>query len=438
VSGPGTPLWATGAWRPFTTPDRRILFLSIALQLALAVLFGHSQDTRIFMAAGYQVGTGHNPYVAQDLTAVFHHFGFGAMTSIGYPPPWPLILGLLYRASYALVPCLLAYNLAIKIPIMAANIGLAYLVAGVLRNRGAGERTQFTAWAFLLFNPLLLYFGAAWGQIDPIVALLALAALVLLYARRGDISAVLLALAVCFKPIAAPIVLVALVYLAGRSPWRALRYAAVFGVGVFLFYVAPFLVLGWDLGPAFGRWNAQLSMTGSMALTTFVGAIAGPLRRGGDWWLLGLLWIPAVVVAVVTLRRGIGDFEDLLRKSTGLVLVFFLTRAKLAEPNVILVMVLVLLLTSLGELERRALTAVWVIPLAFTVFNLSAVRLLFVTFPGAMEKTLTALAPFGDVARIGQAVFVIAWQVAGWWIVVRCFGKRRAAATEPGGLATWN
>lgn len=55
------PPWAAGAWRWFATADRRLLVLSVVLQLALAVLLGHSRDTRMFMATGYLVGAGHSP-----------------------------------------------------------------------------------------------------------------------------------------------------------------------------------------------------------------------------------------------------------------------------------------------------------------------------------------------------------------------------------------
>jgi len=110
--------------------------LSIVLQLALALLFGHSYDTRVFMGAGYLVGTGQNPYVGQDLSAAFHHIGLGALTTVGYPP-WPLALGLLYRVAHAITPNLLVYNLAINLPVIAANGGLAYLV---LTPRGRRSR----------------------------------------------------------------------------------------------------------------------------------------------------------------------------------------------------------------------------------------------------------------------------------------------------------
>ncbi len=115
------------------TPDRRVLVLSILLQLALGLVFGHSYDTRVFMATGYLVGSGHDPYVALNLSRVFHHAGFSVINSVGYPPPWPLLLGLIYRGFYAVGHGFLLYNLAIKIPVIAANVGLAYLVGAILQ-----------------------------------------------------------------------------------------------------------------------------------------------------------------------------------------------------------------------------------------------------------------------------------------------------------------
>lgn len=424
------PPWAAGAWRWFATPDRRLLVLSVVLQLALAVLLGHSRDTRMFMATGYLVGAGHSPYVAQDLTAVFHHVGFKSISVVGYPPPWPLVLGLVYRGTYALGHNLIVYNLAIKLPVIVANVGLAYLVAAVLDNLGAGRVVARKAWVFLLLNPFLLYVGAAWGQIDAIVAVLAVAALVLLYARRPAASAVVLALAVCFKPVAAPIVLVVFVYLAGRSTRQTLRYAAFFAAGVFAFYVAPFFVFGWDSSPV-RQLNAHFIMSGTMSFMTVVRLVRDPLLMQGQWWLLGLAWIPALVVAVLALRHGVGELDDLVKKSTALVLVFYLTRTWLAEPNVVLLLPLVLILASLGELDRRAFTAIWLIPLVFTLFNASPLQLLFVAWPEAMERSLTFVARYGDATLAVRAVLVIAWQVVGWWIVVTCFRKRRTAWVRP-------
>ncbi len=107
---------------PLRRQDQMLLTASIGLQATLALFFGHVYDMRIFMATGYLVATGQNPYIPQDLTAVFNNPSFQGMTSVGYPPPWPLLLGLIYRSSFTLLPNLAFYNLALKVPIIAANV----------------------------------------------------------------------------------------------------------------------------------------------------------------------------------------------------------------------------------------------------------------------------------------------------------------------------
>ncbi|HMK92651.1 MAG TPA: hypothetical protein VK576_06605, partial [Thermoleophilia bacterium] len=255
---------STSAWRWFPTPDRRLLLLSIALQLVLGLLLGHANDMRIFMTTGYLAGTGQNPYVPRDLMHVFHHLYFDVHSTIGYPPPWPIVLGLIYRGVYAVAPSFLLYNLAMKLPVIAANVGLAYLTGAILVDLGSTSAVARKAWVFLLFNPFLIYFTAAWGQIDGIATLAGLAALVMLWrGRRTTVSepasALLLALAACIKPVALPLLFAALVWLARRSLWRAARYGVVFLAGVVLFYLVPFAVFGWSLAPALRKWNYVLA-----------------------------------------------------------------------------------------------------------------------------------------------------------------------------------
>ena len=62
-----------GKAKRFALQDRSFLLLSIILQCVLGLLFGHVYDQRIYMATGYLVGTGQNPYIPQDLTGVFHN-----------------------------------------------------------------------------------------------------------------------------------------------------------------------------------------------------------------------------------------------------------------------------------------------------------------------------------------------------------------------------
>jgi hypothetical protein len=441
-----------GALRWFPTPHRGLLAASLALQLALAVLLGHFNDMRIFMATGYFVATGQNPYVPQNLTAEFHRALFATRSTIGYPPPWPLLLGLVYRATYGLSRDLLLYNAAIKLPLVAANVGLAYLAGAVLRAMGTGRAAARRAWVFLLFNPLLLYFTAAWGQIDGVVALLALAAVWLLAAGRRDAAALLLALAVCVKPVALALAPVALVYLLTRSRRGALRFTVLFAAGVALFYVLPFLVLGWDPHPATRVWHHVWDMTGTLSPMTILRLWRDSASPGGAWWLLGMAWVPALAAAAaLVLWRGIGDLDDLLAKCLGLTMVFFLTRTWLSEANVVLALPFALLLVARGRLPRRALLALWLVPLLFTLAGWTPLDLLWVAFPGALVRGTAAVARFLPVVQVVRALLVVVWQVAGWWIVVACLRRDvrlsapQAAAAPGGGLrgrsegaAQWN
>jgi hypothetical protein len=408
--------------------DRRLLALSVAVQLLLGALFGHAYDSRVFMTTGYLVATGRGPYSPLDLAGVFHHPGFSQLTTIGYPPPWPLVTGLLYRATYALVPNLHLYDLALKLPVIAATVGLAYVVAAALRRAGVPAETCRKAWVFLLFNPLILFAGAAWGQLDVVVALLTVAALALVWRGRWASSAALLALAVCTKPTPLPVALVVLVWLAARAPREALRYAGVLLAWAAVLVVVPFLALGWPTAQIQDRPNAQFLMTGGLSYTTVARLVRDPLALPGHWWLLGMLWVVALAAGLALWRRGEG-LDDLVRGSAALTLVFLLTRAWLAEPNVVLVLPLVLILASLGELDRRLLTALWLIPLAFAVANASPLQLLWLTFPDAWRASVTAMGAHDDVLLPLRAALVVAWQVAGWSTVAICL--RRATAPVP-------
>jgi uncharacterized membrane protein len=424
----GVPLtWMSRIQQLFPKQDRRLLLLSIVLQLILGLLFGHVYDMRIYMATGYLVATGQDPYIPQNLSAVFHNPAFQGMTTIGYPPPWPLVLGLIYRLTYGLVPNFLLYNLAIKLPIIAANLGLAYLVAHVLKKLGADTAVSRRAWIFLLFNPFLLYFTTAWGQFDSLVALLTLSALLLLHNRKTALSAVLLALAISLKPTPVAVVLVVMVYLWGK-PWhRLVLFLAAFTASIFLFCVAPFIIFGWDASPILLHWNAQFTVSGGMSLMTFYELVKDTYTLPGMWWLLGLVWLPAIVLGALVMSRGVHDLVDLLKKSLALILIFFLTRTWLSEPNLTLILPIVLILTEMGELPKLTLAAVWILPLIFTVFNTSPPQLLFPILPQLMDKLLQLMDVHRTARLVARTIVVIPWLVAGWWMVVRGYKKSLSA-----------
>ena len=406
--------------------DVGYLLVSILLQLILGLFFGHAYDIKIFMATGYLVATGQNPYILPDLRAVFHNPAFYGLTSIGYPPPWSLILGLLYLISYAPTQGFLLYNLAIKLPIIVANICLAYLVKHILLEQKVSAGMARKAWIFLVLNPFLFYFTTAWGQSDSLVALITLAALVLLTKQRLIGSSILLALAISLKPTPVPVVLAVIVYLWG-SPWnRIARYLITITVSTLILCVLPFFILHWSASPILNGWNTQFTVSGGMALTTLYELTAGTYALPGNWWLLGVLWLPAILIGALFLKRGEHGLIDLLKNSLILILIFFLTRTWLSEQNLALILPMVLILVYLGELPGLALSAVWILPLIFTVFNDSPPQLLFPILPDLMTRLLQWTDTFRATRLFARMLAVLPWQLAGWWMVM-CNLRSRSA-----------
>ena len=77
-----------------------IVLASVLIQMLLGAFLGHYFDQRIFMAAGYVVGSNGDPYKPIELIRAFENpLLNGFVPTIGYPPPWPLLLGLVYRLS---------------------------------------------------------------------------------------------------------------------------------------------------------------------------------------------------------------------------------------------------------------------------------------------------------------------------------------------------
>ncbi|OGN98730.1 MAG: hypothetical protein A2Z71_06670 [Chloroflexi bacterium RBG_13_50_21] len=412
--------------RLFPKEDVSYLLASLLLQLILGLWLGHVYDQRIFMATGYLVATRQNPYIPQDLTAIFNHTAFQGMTSIGYPPLWPLILGFIYQLSYAPIHNLLIYNLAIKLPVIIANLSLAYLVRDILNKLGQNRAVSRKAWFFLLFNPFVLYFTIAWGQFDSLVALLTLASLVLLDKQKIAISAILLAIAIALKPTPIPVVLVALVYL-WEPPWhRLFRFLASFAISMFTFCILPFIIMNWDASPILLHWNAHFTVSGGMSFMTFYELVKDTYLLPGMWWLLGFAWLPAILLGMLLIKTGSRDFITLLKQSLALILIFFLTRTWTSEQNLMLILPMVLILTYLGGLPKICLTATWVLPLIFTFFNTSPPQLLFPVLPELMENLLRRMDVYRSGRLAARMIVVIPWQIIGWWMVVRCLRKTKS------------
>ena len=406
-----------------------ILLSSILVQLPLAVFLGHYYDERTFIDAGYLVSSGLNPYQPHLITIFSSNPDLtGINPIIGYPPLWPLLLGLIYRLTYNIVPNLFLYNFAIKVPVIASNIGLAYATKAILKQLGASERKVQAAWIFLLFNPFILLTTTAWGEFDTLIALLCVASLYLLSKGMIGKSALLLSLSIVLKPIAFPLLGLPLLFSPTKNWRKILTYILICFVIVLTLWVLLFSLLGWRLPSSANQVTSYFSAAGGMTLFNVVELIQNTTTLPAGLGFLGYIWIPALLAGYyVVYRNPPKTFNELTRAAVGLLLIFFLTRSWLSEPNMDVVIPLALLALPLKEMNFRNFTFLWVIPLVFMFLNTSFPQLFFLVSPSIIASLAQADKYIRSWRLIARFIVVVVLQVFAWRLVIKMFNRKKSS-----------
>lgn len=397
-----------------------IVLLSLIIQTPLAIFLGHYYDERVFMAAGYLVSSGLNPYEPFNFTGVFSHpLLTGVIPSIGYPPPWPLLLGAIFRLSYGIIPNIFLYNFAIKIPIILGNIGLAYMVRRILLETQTNPSWAHKAWLFILFNPFILLTSTAWGDFDTIVALLCCASLYFSYIGEIEMSAFSMALGVTLKPIAIPLIGLPMLISSPARHRKTIQYLLIFALVSLACYFGPFYLFGWNFPLVPNEWNAQFKMAGGMTPFNIIELFQVPTLPSGLEFL-GFFWVPALIAGYyLTYRNRPKSMNDLAQKAVGLTLVFFLTRSWLSEPNINLVLPFMLLAIEPNKKSFRNFHFAWIIPLIFVFLNVSFPQLFFLPFPTVLNSLATLDLQIGTVRLVARFLIAILWQMFAWNLVVK-------------------
>lgn len=161
-------------------------------------------------------------------------------------PAWPYpsgafpVLGLVHTGS--VVTGISALTL-IRVPLVLANIGLAWLAWFALRRRGASPEKALLGLAVVAFGPCLIFVSAVHGQLDALAYLPALAAVVLWEfgdpRTRAVKAGALIGLAAAVKGVPGLVLLALLPTVNGRREAAALVTAAV---AVPLALMAPFVL----------------------------------------------------------------------------------------------------------------------------------------------------------------------------------------------------
>lgn len=395
---------------------RYLILLSAGIQLALGTFTAHPYDIRVFMAAGYLVAHGNSPYVLTSVSSVFGSSLFpDPVPGIGYPPPWGLVLALSYLVSYSIVPNLILYNFAIKIPIVIGNILLALLIGKMTLSATSDAAKSANATRFMLFNPFVIYTTAIWGQFDTLSVLLMLLAIFELTQGKRRLSALALGGAIAFKLIPVVLLPLLILHVRRRENWfRAFEYfafvAAVVGLSFF-----PFLI-GWSPKPIIDNWNIHFVRIGAFSPMNVL-LLLGIGGATNEFSFLGFLWLPSLVLVYFSLiRKGAIRSTDLVLPALAVMLGVFLTRSWVSEQNLNFVVPLVLLSSIRQDWSKKWVTAAWLLPLIFAVLHTSPTSMLFLTAPQSLtEYTQVQLQLFftSEVGGAIRALITLVWLVVG-------------------------
>lgn len=400
--------------------DVLVVLLSVLIQIPLAIFLGHYYDQRIFLDTGYLVFNGLNPYQQHSITVFSNPLMIGANPIIGYPPIWPLLTGAIYGLTYNFVPNIFLYNFALKIPVIFANVCLAYMTRYVMRFLGAPEKNSRIAWLFLLFNPLILLTTTAWGEIDTLVALLALFSFYYIIKGMAAKSGFMMGLSIILKPIAFPLVGLPLIYPEYRNYRRAITYFTILFLAVILFWFLPFNILGWAAPASLEQVTSYFRMAGGLTPFSVVELVQNNANLPASFSFLGYLWVPALLIGYITIfRKPPKSSSELAEKAVCLILIFFLTRTWLSEPNITLVIVFALIAFSFKKTSFRNFHFLWIIPLIFMIANTSFFQLFFLVYP----SIIPALAQWDLTIRMIRLMLrllvVLTFQVFAWYLVIR-------------------
>ncbi len=402
------------------------------MQVTLGIFLGHYYDQRSFLDTGYLVAIGQNPYITHNIT-VFPQNPLlsGANPIIGYPPLWPLLLGAIYQATYALNQNLFLYNFATKIPIIVANIALAYATKTFLEHLNADKKIVEFSFLFLLFNPFTLLTTAAWGEYDTVIALLCILALYFLSVGKTKTSSILLAFSAVLKPISLPLLALPLLFTKGNNRRKNILYLSIMAITVVALWFFPFYLLNWVPPDSPTLATSYFRMAGGMTLFNSVEIFTGTTNLPSFLDFLGYLWIPAVLIGYYAVYRNPPkNLTQLAEKATALLLIFFLTRTWLSEPNLNLIIAFLLITMACGKISKTTFHLSWIIALFFMFLNLAVPQLFFLVDPHIISSLTLCDAQFVTARLAARLAVTVLWYFVAAKILYDLLSKKTCTETS--------
>jgi hypothetical protein len=123
-------------------------------------------------------------------------------------------------------------------------------------------------------------------------------------------------------------------------------------------------------------------------------------------------------------------FNELAKVSVALLLIFFLTRTWISEPNLNLVISLALLALIVKDWNFRNFAFLWVFPLIFLFLNTSFVQLFFLVSPSVIPALAQADLQIRLWRLIARLIIVVIWQIFAWRLVIQLLNHKKNSKSQ--------
>ena len=372
---------------------RRDVWIAAAVQVTLSIFLAQGYDFRVEYIAGRNVANGTSPY-SGGMVSGWMALGYGAQVQgIGETPLWAIYMGVCYFLSSG-QPIL--FNFLTKIPIVAANLALAYFAYS----------REVRGWRFFLFNIFLILVSVTWGKPDNLACLLAVLALVASNSAIG--SASLLSTSLMIKPLG--IAILPAFFLRVRK--MSVRWGVLFIAEVLLFstgmFLAPFIAYGWPLREVVYGFPTWFNHAGALSPFNLMSIETGTEQLPSSLWWIGysVLLSTCVLTVYAILRKP----QNTLRYALFSAVVFFTLRPWNSEQN--LVMILILFILICGQLPSRWL---WFVPLMFAFANNAVQQQLYLLMPTIVDRLNILYFPFTTYRLWLKFLLSIVWLIVLWF-----------------------
>jgi Gpi18-like mannosyltransferase len=349
-----------------------ILLLGFFLREAFSFWTGHPWDFEVWVRVGYYIAHGLNPYVILDPVPRLSFSGYSSMPSIGYPPTWGLICGLIYKIyEFSGYENRFIYYFLLKQPSVLGDIYLGYALYKFALRFGGKALYAIKFW---IFCPFTIIISSIWGMFDGLVISFFITSLMLLFSNKWKLSAFSLSMAILLKPIPAIYVPILTLF---EGIKKRLSFISLVAFITFILTMMPFIIYGWNVS---GFLNCMFSQgtkyAGLMTFWSFLEYIQ--YSSLGDsqafkllLFLLSLLWIPTLsLFYFMEFKASRFNPQRLIQALTIVTCLFLLSRLAIPEQFATYIIALMLIDTCVWHPKRsKFLHATWLLAFIYTLIN---------------------------------------------------------------------